>query len=101
MHVNDIFAVGLKARCYQFYETLNRLVPINNLGELRLYAGCHFSRDWDTSTLTISQQAFTDNTAARFDVSVSGRNTPLSTGLKLEEFDKNEPAGDWTFRELV
>ena len=76
VHVDDIFAVGLKARCDQFCEDLNRLVPINNLGELRWYAGCRFSRDWDAGTLTISQQAFAENNAARFDVS-SGRNTPL------------------------
>ena len=50
--------------------------------------------------MTISQQAFAENTAARFNVN-SGRNTPLSTGLKLEEFDENEPVGDWPFRELV
>ena len=88
VHVDDIFAVELKARCYQFREDLNRLVPINNLGELRWCAGCRFSRNWDAGTLTISQQAFAENTAARFDVS-SGRNTSHSTGLKLEEFDKN------------
>ena len=93
VHVDDIFAVELKARCDQFCEDPNRLVPINNLGELWWYAGCRFSRNWDAGTLTISQQAFDENTAARFDVR-SGRNTPLSTGLKLEEFDKNEPVGD-------
>ena len=27
VHVDDIFAVGRKARCDQFYEDLNRLVP--------------------------------------------------------------------------
>ena len=99
VHVDGIFAVGLKAGCDQFCEDLNRLVPINNLGQLRWYAGCHFSRHWDTGTLTILQQVFAENTAARFDVSY-GRNTPLSTGLKLEVFDKNEPAGDWLLREL-
>ena len=44
-HVDDIFGVALKTRCDQFCEDLNRLVPINNLGELRWYAGCRFSRD--------------------------------------------------------
>ena len=34
-HVDDIFAVGRKARCDQFCEGLNRLVPITNLGELK------------------------------------------------------------------
>ena len=100
VHVDDIFAVGLKTRCEQFCEGLNRLVPINNLGELRWYAGCRFLRDWDAGTLTISQQALAENTAARFDVS-STRNSPLSTDPKLEEFDKNGPVGDWPFRELI
>ena len=71
-------------------EDLNRLVSINNLDELRWYAGCRISWDWSAGTLTISQQAFAENTAARFDVS-SGRNTPLSTGLKLEEFKRMNP----------
>ena len=87
MHVDDIFAAGLQARCDQFRENFNRLVPINNLGELQWYAGCRFWRDQDACTLTISQHAFSDNTAAKFDIS-SGRNTPLSTGLKFKEFDK-------------
>ena len=68
VHVDDMFAVGLKTRCGQFCEDLNRLVPINNLSELRWYAGSRFSRDWDIGTLTISQQAFAENTAARLDV---------------------------------
>ena len=50
--------------------------------------------------MAISQQAFAENTAARFGVS-SGRNNPLSNGLKLEEFDENEPVGDSPFRGLV
>ena len=35
VHADYIFAVGLEARCDRFCEDLNRLVPINNLGELR------------------------------------------------------------------
>ena len=93
VNVDDIFAVGVKSRCNQFCEDRNRLVRVNNLGELRWYAGCRFSRYWDAGTLTISQQAFAENIAARFGVS-SGRNNPLSAGLKLEEFDENELVGD-------
>ena len=100
VHVDDIFAAGFKARCDHICEDLNRLVPIYNSGELRWYAGCRFWKEWDTGTSTISQQAFAENTAARFDTS-SGRNTLLLTDHKLEEFDKNEPVGDWPFRELV
>ena len=100
VHVDDIFAVGRKARCDQFCEDLNHLVPIDNLGELRWYAGCRYSRAWDAGTLTISQQAFAENTASKFGVS-SGRRNPLEKGLKLEEFVATEPEGDWPFRELV
>ena len=51
LHVYGIFEVGLKAKCDQLCEDLNRLVPINNLGELRLYSlilsGCQsLLRDW-------------------------------------------------------
>ena len=100
VHVDDIFTVGSKSRCDQFCEDLNRLVPINNLGELRWYSGCRFIRNWDAGTLTISQQAFAENTAAKFGV-CHGRRTSIPTGLKLEEFDPNESDSDRPFRELV
>ena len=32
MHVDDIFAVGLKSRCDVFRDELNRMVPVKNLG---------------------------------------------------------------------
>ena len=35
VHVDGIFAVGRRSRCDRFYEDLNKLVLINNLGELR------------------------------------------------------------------
>ena len=52
-----------------------------------------FSRDFEAGTLKISQQAFAENTAAKFGVN-SGRRAPIPTGVKLEKFDENEPAGD-------
>ena len=96
VHVDDIFAVGRKERCDWFCEDFNHLVPINNLGELRWYAGCHYSRD----KVTISQKSFTEKTVKQFGVT-TGRNTPLSTDAFLEEFDEDEPDEMWPFRELV
>ena len=64
-------------------------------GTCWLYRTTHYVGQW---VVLYNQQNIC--TAARFDVS-SGRNTPLSAGLKLEEFDKNEPAGGWSFRGLV
>ena len=63
VHVDGIFAVGFKDRCHQFCDDLNPLVPINNLGELRWYSLCRFSRDWEAGRLAISQQSFAENTA--------------------------------------
>ena len=88
VHVDDIFAVGRKSRCDQFCDDLNHLVPINNLGESKWYAGCRFVRDLEADTLTVSQQAFAENTATKFGV-FSGRTTPLPTDLKLENFDED------------
>lgn len=76
-------------------EDLNRLVLIKKMGEFRCLLACRFSRDWDAGTLT---QAFAENTVAKFGVN-SGRGTPLTTGMKLEEIDANEPEGNWPFRE--
>ena len=45
VHVDDIFAVVLKGTCDRFCEDLRYLIPINNLGDLRWYAGCLYSRD--------------------------------------------------------
>ena len=35
VHVDDIFAVGLKSTCDAFRDELNQMVPVKNLGELR------------------------------------------------------------------
>lgn len=43
--MNNVFAVGHKERCGRCFKDLYVVVYINNLGELRWYAGCHYSRD--------------------------------------------------------
>ena len=58
VHTDDIFAAGRKSRCDRFCDDLNRLVPINNLGELTWYGGRHFSRD--------RENGFVDNFAEGF-----------------------------------
>ena len=51
VHVDDIFSIGRKSRYDQFGRVLNQYVPITNLRELRLYAGCRFSRDFASGTI--------------------------------------------------
>ena len=100
MHVDDIFAIGLKSRCDVFRDELNRLVPVKNLGELRWYGGCHYTREREMGTLTISQKTFADELVKTFCVT-STQSVPLRVGVKLEEFDEDEKVENWPFLELV
>ncbi|CAB1119976.1 unnamed protein product [Ectocarpus sp. CCAP 1310/34] len=100
VHVDDIFSIGKKSRCEQFGRDLNEYVPITNLGELRLYAGIRFSRDFAQGTITLSQQTYATNMVAKFGVT-RNKETPMAVGVKLEEFDACEPDVEEPFRSLV
>ena len=93
VHVDDIFAVGGKARCDQFDRNLDQTVPVKNLGELRWYSGCFCKRDWEKGVLKISQQTFAEQLAdeygIEFDMSV-----PLPVNTKVAKFDKDEAPGN-------
>ncbi|CAB1116099.1 unnamed protein product [Ectocarpus sp. CCAP 1310/34] len=52
------------------------------------------------SELTMPQQTFTDELAAEYGV-VGGKSVPMSSGVKLSDFDADEVATDFPFRELV
>ena len=99
VHVDDIFSIGLKSRCDKFGVDLNRYVPITNLGEVRWYAGCRFSRDAVLGTVTMSQQAVAEKIVDKFGVS-QNKETPMIVGLKLEQFDADEPDVEEPFRSL-
>ena len=100
VHVDDIFSVGRKNRCDHFSRNLNQYVPITNLGELSLYAGYHFPRDFDAGTVTISQQTVAETIVAKFGVT-RNKETPMVVGLRLDDFDPTEPDVDKPFRSLV
>ena len=100
VHVDGIFYIGRKSRCDQFGRDLNQYVPSTNLGELRLYAGCRFSRDFGSGTITISQQTVAENIVEKFGVTRS-KETPMVVGLRLDDFDPTEPDVGRPFRSLV
>ena len=100
VHVDGIFAVGLKSRCDVFRDELNRMVSVKSLGELRWYRGCHYTREREMGTLMISQKTFADELVKKFCVT-STQSVPLRVGVKLEEFDEDERVESWPFRELV
>ena len=101
VHVDDIFAVGRKERCYRLCEDLGKLVPLNHLGELRWYARCQYclrqGRGFiDDLTVSLLRRRY----SKQFGVT-AGRNTPLPTDVFVEEFDEDEPDRGWQFRQLV
>ena len=100
VHVDGIFSIGRKSRCDQFGRDLNQYIPTTNLGELRLYAGCRFSRDLDSGTITISQQTVSENMVEKFGVTRT-KETPMVVGLRLDDFDPTGPDVDEPFRSLV
>ena len=67
-------------RCDKFGVDLKRYVPITNLGELRWYPGCRFSRDAVLGTVTMSQQAVAEKIVAKFGVTQNNE-TPMSWSL--------------------
>ena len=55
VHVDDIFAVGQEDRCERLCVVLNRTIPVKNLGDLKWYERCRYSRDCKGATLTMPQ----------------------------------------------
>ena len=100
VHVDDTFCIGRKSKCDQFGRDLNQYVPITNLGKLRLYAGCRFSHDFDSRTITISQQTVAENIVENFGVTRS-KETLMVVGLRFDDSDPAEPDVDEPFRSLV
>ena len=45
VHVDDIFAVGDKARCDEFGGNLTGMVPVKKPWQLRWYSGSFYERD--------------------------------------------------------
>ena len=100
VHVDDIFSTGRKSRCDHFGRDLNQYVSIPNLGELRLYDGCQFSRDFDSGTITIPPQTVAENMVEEFGVTRT-KETPMVIGLRLDDFDPTEHDVDERFQSLV
>ena len=100
VHVDDVFAVGQEERCDRLCDDLNRTTPVKNLGDLKWYGGCRYSRARKRGTLTISQQSFAEELVKKFRVTFV-QSVPLKVGVKLENFDEDEETESWSFRELV
>ena len=80
VHVDDIFAFGLKSTYHRFCYELNDLVPVKNLGELGWFGDSRDSRDRKMGTLTISQKTFADELVGKFRI-ISEQSVPVRVGV--------------------
>ena len=53
VHVDDMFAVRQKESCDRLCVDLTRTIPVKNLGELKWYGGCRYSKDRERGTLKL------------------------------------------------
>lgn len=86
VYVHDLFAAGKRDRCNQFGIDLGEMVPVKNLGELRLYEECVYDRNREAGLLTISQQTYAETLVAEYGVQKRNK-VPLSVDTKLHEVD--------------
>ena len=100
--VDHSLVVGLKSSCSGFHNEFNYQVCIyvKNLGEIKWYGGCHYLRDREKGTLTISQKTLVDD-LVRILVGTSAQRDPHGVFVKLREFDGDVGVKNWPFYELV
>ena len=46
VHVDDIIVSCGKSACEEFFTQLEERFPVKNKGDLKMFTGCAFVRDW-------------------------------------------------------
>ena len=96
VHVDDIIVFGEQDLCDEFFSQLKQRVPVKNLGELKMYTGCAFERDWDKGILEMNQTAFAKNMVQQYNISATS-NILGSPGVDLGPRKDGEPGGNEEF----
>ena len=68
--------------CDEFFSQLKQRFPVKNHGELKMYTGCTFERDWGKEILEMNQTAFAKNMVQQYNISATS-NIPGSPGVDL------------------
>ena len=76
--------------CDEFLSQLKQRFPVKNLGELKMYTGCAFERDWDKGILEMNHTAFAKNMVQQYNISPTS-NIPGSLGVDLGPRKDGEP----------
>ena len=61
-HVDDIIVSEEQDLCDEFFGQLKQRFQVKNLGELKMYTGCAFERDWGKGILEMDLTAFVNST---------------------------------------
>ena len=83
--------------CDDFFCQLEQRFPVKKLGELKMYTGCAFERDWDNGILEVNQTAFAKNMVQQYNISATS-NISGSQGVDLGPRKDGEPGGNEEFR---
>ena len=90
VHVDDIIVFGGKSACETLFAQLKERFPVKNQGELKMYTGCAFVRDWESGVLEMNQTAYAENLVAQYGISATS-NIPGSPGVDLGPRKDGEP----------
>ena len=96
VHVDDIIVSGGKNACDKFFAKLKERFPVKNQGELKMYTGCAFVRDWESGVLEMNQTAYAENLVAQYGISATS-NIPGSPGVDLGPRKDGEQGGNDEF----
>ena len=90
VYVDDIIVSGRNKAFEKFLAQLKELFPVKNKGELKMYTGWAFVRDWKSGVLETNQTAYAENLAAQYGISTTSK-IPGSPGVDLRPRKDGEP----------
>ena len=77
---------------------MKKRFPVQNLGELLMYIGCTFKRDWDNGMLGMNQTIFTENMVEQYKFPTTSNIRGRSVGVDLEPKQTASPGITRNFR---
>ena len=91
-----ILMSGEKDVCDAFFDELKERFPVKHQGELKMYTGCAFVREWESGVLEMNQTTFAETLMAQYEISATS-NIPGSPGVDLSPREDGEPGGNEEF----
>ena len=96
VHVDDIIMSGEKGVCDVFFDELKERFPAKHQGEMKMYSGYAFVRDWEYGVLEMNQTAFAETLMSQYQISAAS-NISGSPGEDLSPRKDGEPGGNEEF----